>query len=153
MVDLVIVKKVSHIKAVWKENYGITKPMLNLEFEIIKPDGDALAQENKALLNQGLQQRESDNDYSEMDRKMSPVTYNQPVDDSPSLLSSSSNLDDTVTISEHGKTIPTTVFNPRWIHLPDRLIGFSIKPMNIRVPDHGQFEPFPSTKNMNEIAS
>jgi hypothetical protein len=110
---IVITKKVSHIKAVWKSNYGITEPVLDLEFDIIKPDEDAIAQETKTLLDQGLQQRQSDDDDSEMDRKMSPVDYNQPVDDSSSLNSSNSNLDDTVTNSERGNTIHTTVFNPR----------------------------------------
>jgi hypothetical protein len=34
--ETVITKKVSHIKAVWKSKYGITKPALKLEFEIMK---------------------------------------------------------------------------------------------------------------------
>jgi hypothetical protein len=119
---IVIISKVSQIKAVWKANYGLTKPNLDLVFDIINPDG-VTVQEVKSLPDQGLQQRESDDDDSEMNRKMNPVDYNQPVDDSPSSNSSSSNLDDTVMISEHGNIIPTTVFNPKWIKLSDRLIG------------------------------
>jgi hypothetical protein len=88
-----------------------------------------------------------------MDRKMGPGYFNQPDDDSAPSGSSNSNLDDTATVSDHGNPVPATVFNPMWIKLPDRLFGHSIKPMQIRVPDHGELEPFPTTKNMDIIAN
>jgi hypothetical protein len=89
-----------------------------------------------------------------MDRKMGPGDYNQSDDDSAPTDSYNSNLDDTVTAGKYGNTVPVTVpvFNPRWIELPGRLCGTSIKPMKFRVPDHGELEPFPTTKNIDGIA-
>jgi hypothetical protein len=62
-------------------------------------------------------------------------------------------LDDTVTTSKQGHPVPSTVYKRRWINLPARLTGCSIKPIQIRVPDHGYLEPFPTTRNIPEIAS
>jgi hypothetical protein len=62
-------------------------------------------------------------------------------------------LDDTVTISEQGHPVPTTVYNRRWVDLPSSLIGCSTRPMQVRVPNHGYLEPFTTTRNIREIAN
>jgi hypothetical protein len=78
---IVVDKNNSRIKNAWKVKYGISKPTLDLQFEMVKMYENKLTQEAiearnrilellhevKELQNQGSQQRESDDEDSEMD--------------------------------------------------------------------------------------
>jgi hypothetical protein len=73
---IVVDKHINHIKNAWKAKYGISKPTLDLQFEMVKTYENKLTQEAiearnrslellnevKQLRNQSLQQRESNDE-------------------------------------------------------------------------------------------
>jgi hypothetical protein len=121
-----------------------------MDFQIVKTSKDNTVDEPIPPIETGLEQRESDDDDLESDKKMPAIQQNRPDDEQSVTNTSNSNLDDSTVVNE--QVNPTTILNTAWTNLPDRLLGDSIKQMPIRIPDHGELEPFLTIRNMHIIA-
>jgi hypothetical protein len=153
---ITVEQNITVIKKKWETKYKIRNSKLDLTFEVTdRPQQPELLEEPTTPQSEYKYQSDSydeDDKAHDMDRKMSPVAYGQPRRELEQSHSSGSDLDDSVTISAPEQPGRIAVYNRTWVDLPSDLIGSSIRQMKVVTPTHGYLEPFPTTKNMNEIA-
>jgi hypothetical protein len=174
---IIVEPDITVIKRSWETKYKIRNPNLDLTFEITNLPQQPEPSEELHVQRQRLDERhenimmqtkepptpqslykyqpdsyDEDEKEQDMDRKMSPVAYGQPMGELEQSHSSGSDLEDSVTISVPERPVRTAMYNRTWVDLPRDIIGCSIRQMKVATPTHGYLEPFPTTKNMGEIA-